>query len=64
MIVRMEVKGPQLIIEDIEVEMPTVPQKVCKDRKALLADPQTPGAKGARPCPWPSTGTPSNFGKA
>lgn len=31
MIIRIEVKGPQLIIEDIEVEMPTVPHAVCKE---------------------------------
>lgn len=29
MIVRIEVKGPQLVIEDIEVEMPTVPHEDC-----------------------------------
>jgi hypothetical protein len=31
MIIRIEVKGPQLIIEDIEVEMPTVPHEVCRE---------------------------------
>lgn len=29
MILRMEVKGPKLVIEDIEVEMPTVPYEAC-----------------------------------
>ncbi len=29
MIIRIEVKGPQLVIENIEVEMPTVPDEVC-----------------------------------
>jgi hypothetical protein len=29
MIVRMQIKGPELVIEDIEVEMPTVPNEFC-----------------------------------
>lgn len=29
MIIRIEVKGPQLIIKDIEVEMPTIPHDAC-----------------------------------
>ena len=29
MIIRMEIKGPKLVIEDIEVEMPTVPYEAC-----------------------------------
>jgi hypothetical protein len=29
MIIRMQVKGPELIIEDIEVEMPTLPNEFC-----------------------------------
>ncbi len=29
MIIRMQVKGPDLIIEDIEVEMPTLPNEFC-----------------------------------
>jgi hypothetical protein len=29
LIIRMEVKGPQLVIENIEVEMPTVPHEAC-----------------------------------
>ena len=29
MIIRIEVKGPQLVIEDIEVEMPTIPHDAC-----------------------------------
>ena len=31
MIIRMEVRGPMLIIEDIEVEMPTIPHNVCAE---------------------------------
>jgi hypothetical protein len=31
MIIRIEVKGPQLVIENIEVEMPTVPHEVCRE---------------------------------
>jgi len=29
MVIRMEVRGPKLVIEDIEVEMPTVPMQEC-----------------------------------
>jgi hypothetical protein len=29
MIIRMEIKGPKLVIEDIEVEMPTIPYEAC-----------------------------------
>ena len=29
MIIRMEIKGPKLTIEDIEVEMPTIPYEAC-----------------------------------
>ena len=29
MIIRMEVRGPKLVIEDIDVEMPTVPMQEC-----------------------------------
>lgn len=29
MIIRMEVRGPKLVIEDIDVEMPTVPRQEC-----------------------------------
>jgi hypothetical protein len=37
MIIRIEVKGPELIIEDIEVEMPTVPHEACTETlKCLL----------------------------
>jgi hypothetical protein len=31
MIIRMEVRGPKLVIEDIEVEMPTIPHNVCAE---------------------------------
>ena len=31
MIIRMEVRGPKLVIEDIEVEMPTVPMQECRE---------------------------------
>ena len=31
MIIRMEVRGPKLVIEDIEVEMPTVPMRECRE---------------------------------
>ena len=30
MIIRMKVRGPKLIIEDIDVEMPTVPRQECR----------------------------------
>ena len=29
MIIRIDVKGPDLVIEDIEVEMPTIPHDAC-----------------------------------
>ena len=31
MIIRMVVRGPKLVIEDIEVEMPTVPREECRE---------------------------------
>ena len=31
MIIRMELRGPQLVIEDIEVEMPTIPHDMCAE---------------------------------
>jgi hypothetical protein len=31
MIIRMEVRGPKLVITDIEVEMPTVPMQECRE---------------------------------
>ena len=31
MIIRMEVRGPNLVIADIEVEMPTVPRQECRE---------------------------------
>ena len=37
MIIRIEVKGSQLIIEDIEVEMPTLPHKMCRETIECLA---------------------------
>jgi len=37
MIIRIEVKGPQLVIEDIEVEMPTIPHDVCIETLESLA---------------------------
>ena len=36
MIIRLEVKGPQLVVEDIEVEMPTLPLKVCRETLECL----------------------------
>jgi hypothetical protein len=36
MIVRLQIKMPQLIIEDIEVEMPTVPNSVCLETISCL----------------------------
>lgn len=36
MIIRIEVKGPQLIVEDIEVEMPTVPHELCQETLECL----------------------------
>ena len=37
MIIRIEVKGPQLVIEDIEVEMPTIPHDACIETLESLA---------------------------
>ncbi len=37
MIIRMEVRGPQLTIINIEVEMPTVPHELCSQVKQCLA---------------------------
>ena len=37
MIIRMKVRGPKLIIEDIEVEMPTVPRQECRETLDSLA---------------------------
>jgi hypothetical protein len=31
MIIRMEVRGPKLVIEDIDIEMPTVPRQECQE---------------------------------
>ena len=31
MIIRMLVRGPQLVIEDIEVDMPTIPHEICAE---------------------------------
>ena len=31
MIIRMKVRGPKLVIEDIEVDMPTVPRQECRE---------------------------------
>ena len=36
MIIRMEVRGPKLVIEDIEVEMPTVPRQECLETRGSL----------------------------
>lgn len=36
MIIRIEVKGPRLVIEEIEVEMPTVPHEVCTETLKCL----------------------------
>ena len=36
MVIRIEVKGPQMVIEDIEVEMPTLPHKVCIETRECL----------------------------
>lgn len=38
MIIRIEVKGPRLMIEDIEVEMPTVPHEFCRETLECLAE--------------------------
>lgn len=37
MIIRIEVKGPKLVIEDIEVEMPKVPNEFCRETLECLA---------------------------
>lgn len=37
MIIRMEVRSPKLVIEDIEVEMPTVPRQECLETVESLA---------------------------
>ncbi len=37
MIIRMEVRGPQLTIVDIEVEMPTTPHELCVQVRECLA---------------------------
>ena len=37
MIIRMEVRGPQLVIDDIEVEMPTIPHDECIETLDSLA---------------------------
>jgi hypothetical protein len=36
MIIRMEIKGLKLIIEDIEVEMPTIPYEACLETQGCL----------------------------
>jgi hypothetical protein len=36
MIIRMEIKGPKLTIEDIEVEMPTIPYEECLETLGTL----------------------------
>lgn len=36
MIIRMKVRGPKLIIEDIDVEMPTVPHDDCLETRRTL----------------------------
>jgi hypothetical protein len=36
MIIRMKVRGPELIIEDIDVEMPTVPNDDCLETRRSL----------------------------
>ena len=37
MIIRIEVKGPQLVIKDIDVEMPTIPHHACIETLESLA---------------------------
>ena len=37
MIVRMKVRGPSLIIEEVEVEMPTVPREDCRNTQDTLS---------------------------
>ncbi len=36
MIIRMRVRGPQLVIEDIEVQMPTIPHEACVETLGSL----------------------------
>jgi hypothetical protein len=36
MIIRMEIKGPKLVIQDIEVEMPTIPYEACRETLECL----------------------------
>jgi hypothetical protein len=36
MIIRMEIKGSKLVIEDIEVEMPTIPYEACRETQGCL----------------------------
>ena len=36
LVIRMEVTGPQLVIKDIEVEMPTVPHADCRETQSCL----------------------------
>jgi len=36
MVIRMEVAGPQLMIKDIEVEMPTIPHEDCLQTQSCL----------------------------
>ena len=37
MIIRMKIRGPQLVIEDIEVEMPTIPHNECIETHKSLS---------------------------
>ncbi|MCB2148216.1 MAG: DUF2889 domain-containing protein [Deltaproteobacteria bacterium] len=37
MIIRIEIEGPQLVIEDIDVEMPTIPHDACIETLESLA---------------------------
>ena len=37
LVIRIEVKGPELVIQDIEVEMPKVPNEYCKEIIDCLA---------------------------
>jgi hypothetical protein len=36
MIIRLKVRGPALVIEDVDVEMPTVPDEMCLDTRRSL----------------------------
>jgi hypothetical protein len=36
LIIRILVRGPQLVIEDIEVEMPTIPHALCRETLECL----------------------------